>query len=83
MFCATPIKNRYGSFTKILTGFWWRDEASFVKINHCLPILFFFHFFTIWLILGQGFSCLLTKCKSFNQGEIKIVLSGSLWLGLA
>lgn len=63
MFSATPIKNGKAVFTKILTGFFGIEEASFVKTNHCLPVLFFFHFFTICLILGQGFSCLLTKCK--------------------
>jgi len=75
--------NRQSSFTKILTGFFARGEASFVKINHDLPIFFFLHLFTIWLKLRQGFSCLLTKCMGFNQGEIKCGLSGSRWLGLA
>jgi hypothetical protein len=83
MFFATPIKNRHSSFTEILIGFLGRDEASFVKTNHYLPILFFFHFFTIWLKLGQNIFCFRTKCMGFNQGKIKMGLSGRLWLGLA
>ena len=71
MFCATPIKNGTAVFTKILIGFLGRDEASFVKTNHCLPVLFFLHFFTIWFIFVQSIFLLLNQMYGLQSGENK------------